>query len=722
MEEKIENDNFLSKLYNEYRQKEQINNNINNDNNINNNIIIINDNNINNISSINNDNSIINERNISFNDNYYINNSRNNSINSIKYEFMSQMNVDNNDNYCKIIVEELDKIRKKTTVKFSNCIKNFNESYFNYKDNISKYIEKIDNNFSNLNIFKTNDVLLNYASKNIYHKLDYLYQIYLSIIANIENNFELLNIFLKQKELIEQKNPNEYFLDKNYDQIFNCSLINKLNYESTDISKISNNNYYKNFLHFLNKEEKNKEDNREKGNKKNIGDDKEKGDEENKGIISFRKYTIIKNNLQEVKSFISKNYHLLKAIEIKDINSANLRDILNEIFKNQNLNKNNILKKMILNNCDLKKEIKNIEYIKFNKIEELSIKSGSLNILFLPHLFLANTTNLKHLSLEKINMSNIGLNILFGILPKYFDNLEYLSLAKNSITEVKNIFNVEENIPKSFSNLKYFNLHKNSIYYFGMELEKFPQMKLLDLTSNSFNNEFIMSKMIKKKDNLVLFNDNIFISNCEENNNIYTDYLKKRLKVLNFGLKILHLCFAYEEKTQSKLEKLELSPSIIVSLIKLDLSFCGLKTDTVMKFLKKNVLFSLKVLDLKYNNIKNDIFEEFVCDDEIKIEKLTSLNLSENYIDCQKYEENEYLIKFIEKYQKLEAIKLYYCPFFGIWNMNISPDVDLAGKLGALYKDFKVYLNKSNRNFKFQINKNQNSYIEKRFDDLFEFK
>ena len=664
MEEKIENDNFLFRLYSDYLKNNK-----------------------------NNNNNIINE-------------------------FMEQMDFDNNDDFCKKIVEQLDKIRRNSTPKFSICIKKFNESYIIYKDNISKYIEKINKNFSKLNIDKNDDILLNYVTKNVFDKLDYLYQIYKSIITNIENNFELLNTFLKQKELIEQKNLTQYFLDKAYDQIFNCSYLNKFNFEASDISKVSNKNYYKYFLYFLNKEQRdNKEDNL--GNKVKVNNEKNR----NKGYISFRKCTINKNNLQEAMKLISENYHHLKALEMNNINSFNLRDILNEVLNNKSNNNNNILKKLIFNNCDLKKEIKKIEYIKFNKIEELKIKSGCLNIIFLQDLFLASITNLRSLKLEKVNMSNIGLNILFGILPKYFKSLEYLSLAKNSITEVKNIFNIEEeNILKSFSNLKYFNLHKNSIYKFGIDLEKFPQMKLLDLTSNSFNNDCIMTNMLKKKNNLVLFNDNIFISNCEENNNIYIDYLKRRLKVLNFGLKILHLCFAYDEKTQIKLEKLELSPSIKVSLIKLDLSFCGLKTNTVIKFLKKNYgLFSLKVLDLKYNNIESDIFEKCNCD-EINLEKLTSLNLSENQIDCQKYEENEYLIKFIEKQEKLEIIKFYYCPFFNFWDMNISPNDDNSAKLRKLYEDFKIYLIKNNRNFVFQIDKIREVYVEKRFDGLFEFK
>ena len=695
MEEKINNNNLLSSLYKDYALNKLLNNKnrgftlFSNNNNINNSI--------NNINIISNNNSIIIDN--GNKDDNNINNINSTKISRIN-SMTSQINIciddiDENDDFYKIYIERLNEIKKNTISKFSSLIEDYDKSYINYKDKVSKYIAKIDNNLSKLNIIKNDEALLNHATKTLFKKLDYLNHIYSSIIKNIEDHFKLLNKFLNEEKMIEQNNPIEYFLKEFYDQIFNCSLINKINFKPIDISKISNLTYYKYFLYVLSKIKKDK---------------------------SYQKFTINQNNLKEGKNIIFKYFHLLKKIKMADINSKVFKDILNEIYNNKIKNKSNSLKNFVLNNCDLKKEIKNIEYIKFNKIEKLKINSGCLNIIFLPDLFLASTTNLKSLSLEKVNMSNIGLNILFGILPKYFQSLEYLSLAKNSITEVNNIFNAEENLIKSFSNLKYFNLHKNSIYIFGFDLQKFPQMKLLDLTSNSFSNDYIFTNILKKKNNLVLFNDNIFISNCEENNNIYIDYLQKRLKNLDYELKILHLCFAYDEKTQNKLEKLELSQSIKISLIKLDLSYCGLKTDTIIKFLKKNyVLFSLKVLDLKYNNIENDFFEKCNCD-EINLEKLTSLNLSDNQIDCQEYEKNEYLIKFIEKHEKLEIIKLNYCPFFNFWDMNISPNVNHSEKFRKLYEDFKIYLNKSNRNFVFQIERNRQIYVEKRFDSLFEFK
>ena len=473
MEEKINNYNLLSCLYKDYVLNTLQNNIIrgftlfsNNDNNFNNRI--------NNISSINNDNSVIVDNNNKNGNNTFNINNRNSTrisrINSMENEINIYIDdIDDNDDFYKIFIERLNEIKKNSKSKISSLIEDFDNSYNNYIDKISKYIEKINNNFLKLNMIKKDKAFLNYATKTLFKKLDYLCHICSSIIINIEQNFELLNKFLNQEIIIEQNNPIEYFLKEFYDQIFNCSLLNKINFNSIDISKVANQDYYKYYLNIL---QKNRKDN------------------------IFKKCTIYQNNLKEGKNITLKYFHQLKEIKLVDINSNDLRDILNEVFNNQRKNKRSVLKKIVFNNCVLKKEIKYIEYIKFNKIEEIKIKSGCLNIRFLPDLFLASTTKLKSLSLEKVNMSNIGLSKLFKILPKYFKSLEYLSLAKNSITEVKNIFNIDENITKSFPNLKYFNLHKNFIYNFGIDLEKFPQMKLLDLSSNSFNNDCIMVRKI----------------------------------------------------------------------------------------------------------------------------------------------------------------------------------------------------------------------------------
>ena len=114
---------------------------------------------------------------------------------------------------------------------------------------------------------------------------------------------------------------------------------------------------------------------------------------------------------------------------------------------------------------------------------------------------------------------------------------------------------------------------------------------------------------IKKKKKLVLLNNNIIITNCQKYNTKYNDYLNKILQKLDCDLKILNLCFTYNMKNKKYFEKLRLSPAIKISLIKLDLSYCGLLTEEIINFLKNNFgLFSLQKLNLNYNNIKIDIY------------------------------------------------------------------------------------------------------------------
>jgi hypothetical protein len=340
--------------------------------------------------------------------------------------------------------------------------------------------------------------------------------------------------------------------------------------------------------------------------------------------------------------------------------------------------------------------------------------------------------NLVSLKLEKVNMTNIGIYNLSKILPKFLNCLEYLSLAHNSISVFKlDFLEQEENKGKLFEKLKYFNLSNNNIYGFDYSLELFPEIKLLDLSSNSIFDSNLMNNWISKKGKIVLFNNNIFITNCSANNIRYIEYLERELQHLDSGLKSLDLCFTFDKENRNELEKLKLSPSIKVSLIELNLSYCELSTDIVINFLKNNFgLFSLKELNLKNNYIEIDIFEKINCD-EIKLDNLTSIDLSENEIGFlekdnkeinifRKYSEN--LINFIKKHQKLEIIKLFYSGFFEYWDIYISPNEhkkEEQEKLKSLYSNLKKYLEETNR--KCVIMTDREIYVEKIYDGLFSF-
>ena len=158
----------------------------------------------------------------------------------------------------------------------------------------------------------------------------------------------------------------------------------------------------------------------------------------------------------------------MTGIETDDFN-----DVVNIILDHQKKNNKYSLKTIKIKDFDLSEAIdpdkmKEVEFTKIEKLKFLSWKY--LNPKFLLDLFLNKTDCLIHLSLEKVNISNVGLKILMRIIklrPIILETLEYLSLAGNSISSVTNdIFQSEDMKRKKFEKLKTFNLHKNNIYKF----------------------------------------------------------------------------------------------------------------------------------------------------------------------------------------------------------------------------------------------------------------
>ena len=616
---------------------------------------------------------------------------------------IDNINISNKE-FSKEINNKLEEIKKNSLSKIDNSIKLYNTNYDKYKNKLVNYINNIDTKLSKIYNNLKNEIIIKYAISNIFNKLNIIIEVFDNIMNNILSNFQLLNNCLENNDLIRQKNPIVSFLNKNYEDILNCSLLNKFNFNQINTSKIILNNYYRHFFNFL-KEDK------------------------NDGVI--RTFTYKRSEKNKGMFFLKDNFKWIKKLTMNEIRA----DDLERIFSENERIKDDILEKIKINDFDLSKKInlEKINELKLKKIKKLKFTNGKyLHPIYLSHFFMNTTKCLKNLTLEKINMSNIGLNALMNVFLKneiFLKTLEYLSLAGNSISIVKNIlfesddlFEAEQKAEKSFEKLEIFNLHRNNIYKFDLHLDYFPKLKLLDLTSNSLLTGVIMDNMIKHKEKLILFNDNIFITNNIKNNNKYIEYLNTQLPNLEFRLKAFHLGFTYDMETRDSLRQLILSPSIKISLIKLDLSFCGLTTDILINFLNNNIgLFSLKNLKLRYNNIESDIFEKFISND-ILIENLNALDLSENFISCKSYEENCILIKFIEKYQNLTQIKLMNSMFYKYWSNNTSIDFDVDGKFRELYLKFAEKIHKDNRKFIFIINSDVYSFIENEFETIFKFR
>ena len=426
-----------------------------------------------------------------------------NKQNEKKRNNIDNLNVEKNNDFKNIIVEKFNEIKDNTIKKMNNCINKYKTSFDEYIKNISKYLDDSKNNINKIFIQQedNNKILLNFISKNIFKQLNNLLLIYDNIINNIEDNFDLLNIYLSKKELIDSKKPLEQFLNYYYDNIKKSSIISKFTFEDINpLNIIQKNKYYKFYFNYLNEEEKNLPIK----------------------ILSINRDTKTKNEIKLIK-----DYYSFKNLEIINYNSNELQNILEAIN-----NAKSDLNKISINNFDLTAGFQEnrLNNNKLNKIKKLKIHNGKYyNNILLSKIFLNKGEYLKILSLEKINLTNMGWKKLLNYIYDnqiILENIEYLSLSGNKITSINNEKN-EENIvlnqDKIFKKLKIFNLSKNEIYKFGMSPMKFPELKLLDLTSNSIPTgvfmEFIIDYIIgSKKNMLCLLNDNIFMTNNSENN------------------------------------------------------------------------------------------------------------------------------------------------------------------------------------------------------------
>ena len=698
--------------------------------------------------------------------NEVINNKKNkNTINDLK--------IKNNDDFSKVINSKLEEIKNTTLSRLNSAIDRYKTCYDQYQNGISKFIEKEGNNLSKItnNNFK-NSIILEYVVSNIINKINNIFEIYDNILDNIGENLALLNDILGKINLFNQKMTIEEFLNNYYKNILNCSLINKFDFKRIDNSHIIPNNYYINYYNFLKAETNNKiiKTFRLK-NQKNDKDKKKEEDikkEEVEKMNFFRKIFpsienlelngINRDFLELIINTISNyatysNVNNLKQIKIKDFNFNEIIEISSnqgghrsrkgstklknnekiETSSNQEEQRSRKGSTKLKNNENeifsgqeqlSRRDSLKLKNIKFNKLEIINLSSGKyLKPQLLYDLFLSNTNCIKNLALEKVKFNNNNINMLmffFKKNPILFETLEYLSFSGNNISEINSgIFKTDNSTYILFKKLKIFNLNKNKIYKFDFNSAIFPELKLLDLSNNSILTATLMESNINLKDKLILFNDNIFITNNKNNNIKYINYLNKQLANLDFELKTLHLGFTYDKEKLQYLEQLRLSPGIKISLIKLDLSFCGLTTDALVNFLKNNFgLFSLQSLKLKYNCIDSSLFEKLLSD-EILLEKLNIMDLSENEISCNKYEDSVGLVKFIEKYQNLKKIKFINSTFIQNWTRNVAYDLDINGEFKKLYSDFKDKLKKENRNFIFIIEPDNWSYVENEFKHLF---
>jgi hypothetical protein len=146
---------------------------------------------------------------------------------------------ENNLDFGAIINAKLNEIKDQTLSFFDKTIKKFEKRYNDYISKMDDYIKENELKISKVFHKKVerNENILEFADNNIFKQFDSLIEIHENIINAIEDHIKLLNIFL-QTDLIQQKNPLEYFINNNSNDILNCWFLNKINFQDINLSTV----------------------------------------------------------------------------------------------------------------------------------------------------------------------------------------------------------------------------------------------------------------------------------------------------------------------------------------------------------------------------------------------------------------------------------------------------------------------------------------------------
>ena len=558
-------------------------------------------------------------------------------------------------NFNDIINVQLNEVKQNTILYLDKAKMELDRRYTSYIKKINEYMDENEKKISKVNPkFETNENFINYADDKIFKQIDNLLEIHENIFAALEDHITLLFTFLEQTSLFQQKNPFEHFLNTNSNEILNCWFLSKINFDKLNLSNmIVNKNLSDLVTGYLCKKREN----------------------------NFAKITIQKDttgNLSLESQFLRDNIVNLKKLKFIGLQS----DSINELIYNINKNKNKDEKAQIYSDNNEKiqigKKLKSLSIIECNMLKnndlpkinlpvlrKVKIKKGRLPLGYFFDNIIGQTSFLKIINMHNCKITDKDfMDFFYNLNKKTFlqDSLEYLGFSSNDLTYI----NIKRFAQKggSLKNLQYFDLSKNNIYEFVTDnFVALPKMNVLDLSDNNISNysffDYINSLYKKNKmPCLVLLSNNIFVSNNKYNNLEYRKYIFHCLANFEYKIKKVNFSLLYNKDNNEDLITLRISPSVKISMIKLNLSYCGLKTETIWKFFQNNFgLLNLVSLNLSHNFISNNFFK-LCAGPDILLEKLKVINLSMNQINCKDLNDFKQIENYINNYQKLKRIKM----------------------------------------------------------------
>ena len=512
--------------------------------------------------------------------------------------------------------EKISKIKTDAISLLNNSMNQINSKYQKFSTIIIDWHKT--QNLKLAKLIKEKNQNINSTKIKLTEKIQLIFQMHENLISCLKDQLSLLDSFLSDN-FFDINFPMEEFIVKNSGLIINGNFLAKIDMKKIYLNKIfENKELYEIFQNYYLKRKNN-----------------------------FSQLKSIKIKIKSINDLVSTND---KIHQIKN-KETNFADKINSIsFDHLNLSSFPI-KKIEMNN------LKNLEKFKIKKCM-------NLYNTYIYESILTNSNNLKIIKLEYILLTDKSFNEFILKITKInslIKSIKYLSFSHNYLSSI-----TLKTKKLTFENLEMLDFSSNNIYNFSSNnFRILPRLKILDLSDNNINNNLLFEGILKsKKNNLINFiafmSKNIFLYNVNDNNQKYISYLNTNLPDLDYNLKKINLSFLYNQYNHEEISKLSFSPSIKISLVKLNLSFCGLKDIYISKFFTNNFdLINLKNLNLHNNFLSVNFFSLFEDKNKlILIDKLEKIDLSFNSIKCQNKDDLEKLNIFIENHKFLKILKL----------------------------------------------------------------